>query len=116
MKWSWKVGSFAGIPVYIHATFLLILGWVALSSWLELGTAAGVIGGLAFILALFASVVLHEYGHALTARRFGIKTSDITTATTYTKASDTFAYRNWGHFCYLCRTGDMFVCRKFIVL
>lgn len=78
MKWSWRIGAFAGIPVYIHATFLLILGWVALSSWLQLGTAAGVAGGLAFILALFASVVLHEYGHALTARRFGIKTSDIT--------------------------------------
>ena len=78
MKWSWKLGAFAGIPVYIHATFLLILGWVALSSWLQLGTAAGVLGGLAFILALFASVVLHEFGHALTARRYGIKTSDIT--------------------------------------
>lgn len=78
MKWSWRIGTFAGIPVFVHATFLLILGWVALSSWLQLGTAAGVAGGLAFILALFASVVLHEYGHALTARRFGIKTSDIT--------------------------------------
>lgn len=78
MKWSWKIGEFAGIGVYMHATFLLLIGWVALSGWLTGRTLAAALAGVAFILALFGCVVLHEYGHALTARRYGIKTRDIT--------------------------------------
>jgi Zn-dependent protease/CBS domain-containing protein len=78
MRWAWKLGKVAGIDVYIHATFLFIIAWVALASFLESGTATGVVAGVAFILALFVCVVLHEFGHALTARRFGIVTRDIT--------------------------------------
>jgi Zn-dependent protease/CBS domain-containing protein len=78
MKWSWKIGEFAGIGVYMHATFLLLLGWVAFTGWSQTRTLMGALGSVAFILALFLVVVLHEYGHALTARRFGIKTRDIT--------------------------------------
>lgn len=78
MKWSLRVGRFAGIDVFIHATFFLLIGWMALSYWLQTRTVAGTLEGLGFLLALFASVVLHEYGHALTARRYGIKTRDIT--------------------------------------
>ena len=78
MKWQWKLGTFAGIDVYVHATFLLLIGWVGYSHWLAHGTIAKVIEGILFILALFLCVVLHEYGHALTARRYGIKTRDIT--------------------------------------
>jgi Zn-dependent protease/predicted transcriptional regulator len=78
MKWSWKIGTFAGIEVFIHATFLLIIGWVGLSFWMQTRTLAGTIEGILFTLVLFACVVLHEYGHALTARRYGVKTRDIT--------------------------------------
>jgi Zn-dependent protease len=78
MKWSWKIGTFAGIDVFIHATFLLIIGWVGLSYWQQTGTLSGVIEGILFVMILFFFVVLHEYGHALTARRYGIKTRDIT--------------------------------------
>lgn len=78
MKWQWKLGRFLGIDVYIHATFLLLIGWVGYSYWLEHGTLAQVLSGVLFILALFLCVVLHEYGHALTARKYGIKTRDIT--------------------------------------
>ncbi len=78
MKWQWKLGRFAGIDVYIHATFLLIIGWVGLSHWLEHRQWSEVFNGILFILALFGCVVLHEYGHALTARKYGIKTRDIT--------------------------------------
>ena len=78
MRWSWKVGTFAGIDVFIHATFLLIIAWVGFSYWQQTGTLAGTLEGILFILLLFTSVVLHEYGHALTARRYGIKTRDIT--------------------------------------
>jgi Zn-dependent protease len=78
MKWSWRIGNFAGIDVYMHATFLLLLGWVAISHWMAERSVPAVVLGVAFILALFLCVVLHEYGHALTARRFGIRTRDIT--------------------------------------
>jgi len=78
MKWSWKIGRFAGIDVYIHATFLLLVIFFGFSYWQQTGTVVGTLTGIAFLLALFLSVVLHEYGHALTARRYGIKTRDIT--------------------------------------
>ncbi len=77
MKWSWKLGSVAGIGLYVHATFFLLLAWVGVTYWLAGGSAAA-LDGIAFILALFACVVLHELGHALTARRYGIRTRDIT--------------------------------------
>ncbi len=78
MKWSFRIGSIAGIVLNIHATFALLLGWVALSHWLEERNIAAVVDGVAFILAVFACVLLHELGHALAARRYGIPTKDIT--------------------------------------
>ena len=78
MKWQWKLGKFAGIDVYVHATFLLLIGWVGYSHWLDNRDWGQVFSGILFILALFLCVILHEYGHALTARRYRIKTRDIT--------------------------------------
>ncbi len=67
MRISWKLGRIAGIDLFLHPTFLLIL-------------LPGLSGGIhpLFIVALFGCVVLHELGHALMARRFGIETLDIT--------------------------------------
>ena len=78
MKWSWKLTRLAGIDVYVHATFLILIAWIGLSYWLVSGSLAAVITGVGFILALFGCVVLHELGHALIARRYGIRTRDIT--------------------------------------
>jgi Zn-dependent protease/predicted transcriptional regulator len=78
MKWSTRIGTFAGIDVYVHTTFLILIAWVAFAHWQTGHSAAAAMEGVAFILALFGCVVLHEFGHALTARRFGIKTRDIT--------------------------------------
>ena len=71
MTWSWKLARIAGIDVYMHATFLMLIGWIAMIHWSEERTMAAVIEGVGFILALFACVVLHEFGHALTARHYG---------------------------------------------
>ena len=78
MGWRLKLGQFAGIRVQVHFTFLLFLAWIVIS-----GLVAGkgpqlVLADATFLLALFGCVVLHEFGHALTARRYGILTKDIT--------------------------------------
>jgi Zn-dependent protease/CBS domain-containing protein len=78
MKWQWKIARIAGIDVYMHATFLLLIGWVAFAYWTEQQSLAAVLSGVFFILLLFVFVVMHEYGHALTARKYSIKTRDIT--------------------------------------
>ncbi len=78
MKWSFKIARFAGIDVYVHATFLLLLTWIGWHYWLSEGNLGAVIVGISFILLLFSCVVLHEFGHALTARRYGIRTRNIT--------------------------------------
>jgi Zn-dependent protease/CBS domain-containing protein len=78
MKWSMRLGRVAGILIEIHVTFLFLLAWVALVEYQRSRSWASVVDALAFILAVFASVVLHEYGHALTARRYGVRTRAIT--------------------------------------
>jgi hypothetical protein len=76
--WSWKLGRVAGIDVYMHGTFLILLAWVGVSHYLQCHHLADAGAGIVFVLALFAIVVLHELGHALTARHYGIRTRDIT--------------------------------------
>jgi Zn-dependent protease/predicted transcriptional regulator len=78
LKWSWKLAEVAEIGIYVHWTFLLLIGWIVFSYYEASRSAAVTIEGVAFVLAIFACVVLHELGHALTARRFGIRTRDIT--------------------------------------
>src|SRR5213593_16507 len=76
--WSWKLGRVSGIDVNMHGTFLILLAWVGVSHYLQRHHLADAGAGIVFILALFAIVVLHELGHALAARRYGIRTRDIT--------------------------------------
>ena len=83
MSWSWRIGRIAGIDVYMHATFLILLGWLLLEAFLTVyvahkSTVAEAAAGVATVLALFGCVILHELGHALTARHFGVRTLDIT--------------------------------------
>jgi stage IV sporulation protein FB len=77
MAWSFPIGRLFGSEIRIHVTFLLLLAWIAISHYQQGGWPAAVQGTL-FIIALFACVVAHEFGHALAARRYGIKTPDIT--------------------------------------
>jgi Zn-dependent protease len=78
MKWSYRLGRIAGIDVNIHATFALLVAWVMLTHWMPGQKLNAAIGGLTFVTAIFVCVLLHELGHALAARRFGIGTRDIT--------------------------------------
>lgn len=78
MKWSWRIATVAGIGIYLHVTFLLVLVWVAGVYFLRDQSIAEALYGLVLVSAVFTIVVMHELGHALTARRFGIQTRDIT--------------------------------------
>jgi stage IV sporulation protein FB len=77
MAWSFPIGRLFGSEIRIHVTFVLFLAWIAIAHYQQGGTDAAVQGVL-FIVALFACVVAHEFGHALAARRYGIRTPDIT--------------------------------------
>ena len=77
MQWSWKIGRWFGIDTRVHATFLLLLLWAAVSGFGHGGGALAAFMGVVFMIAVFASVFLHEVGHALTARVFGIGTHQI---------------------------------------
>jgi len=77
MPWSITVGTVLGTAVRIHVTFLLFLVWIWAAYYRQGGSAAAW-EGVAFVLLLFLCVLLHEFGHVLTARRFGVKTPDIT--------------------------------------
>lgn len=78
MRWSFRVGRLAGIDIFVHFTFLILLGFIGLSGFLQTGEAAVSLIGLALTAAVFGIVVLHELGHALAARYYGIPTRDIT--------------------------------------
>lgn len=78
MKWSLRIARISGIDVYLHWTFIILLGWVGLNT---LGTGTGQKGTSAMfwsLMLLFIFVLMHEFGHALMGRRFGVRTSSIT--------------------------------------
>ncbi len=77
MRWSFPIGRLLGSELRVHATFLILLAYVGGSAYSFGGLDAALVN-VAYVLALFACVIAHEYGHALTARRFGIPTPDIT--------------------------------------
>jgi len=77
MRWSIRIARVGGIDLKIHLTFLFFLAWIAFSYY-HAGGASVAIQGTLFVVLLFLCVLLHELGHALTARHFGIRTPDIT--------------------------------------
>jgi len=78
MPWSWRIATVAGIPIRVHVTFGLMLVFIFGMHLAGGGGVLKALEGVGLILAVFACIVLHEYGHALTARRYGVKTRDIT--------------------------------------
>lgn len=77
MSWSIRIGRVAGTEIKIHLTFLLLLVWIGFMYY-RVGGWDAAWQGVLFIVLLFGCVLLHEFGHVVAARRYGIRTPDIT--------------------------------------
>lgn len=78
MKSSLYIGKIAGIGLFIHWTFPIIIIWIVISNLRSGLSGEQILWSVLFVLALFACVTLHELGHALAAKRYHIRTKDIT--------------------------------------
>lgn len=77
MSWSIPLGRVLGTEIRLHLTFFLLLAWIGFAHYAQGGTGAA-LDGMVFISLIFGCVLLHEFGHVLAARRYGIATPDIT--------------------------------------
>ena len=77
MRWSFFLARIAGIEVRVHITFLLLLAFFGFRDF-TIGGPGAALRGIIFVCLVFLCVLLHEFGHALAARRYGIHTPDIT--------------------------------------
>jgi Zn-dependent protease len=77
MAWSIPIGTVKGTVIRLHLTFLLFLLYIGVAQWSRGGPDAA-LEGVVFIVLLFACVLLHEFGHILAARRYGVQTPDVT--------------------------------------
>ncbi len=77
MKGTLHIGTFAKIPVLVHWSFGLLLLIAGYAAFTTSGSISFMLIVGAIIFSMFFCVILHEYGHALTARRFGVRTQDI---------------------------------------
>ena len=78
MRGSLRLARVFGIDIAVHWTFALLIAWIVFVSAEQHAGPGGIIVSVAFVLAIFLCVVLHELGHALMARRFGVQTRHIT--------------------------------------
>lgn len=77
MRWSLHIGSLSGAEIRIHVTFLLFVIWLG-AIYYRQGGADAAVQGTIFIALIFLCVLLHELGHVFAARRYGVKTRDVT--------------------------------------
>lgn len=78
MKGSIKIGKIAGIGIFIHWSFTLLIAFIIFSNYRAGQNFEQIVWSIIFVLSIFLTVLLHELGHALAAKRYHIKTKDIT--------------------------------------
>jgi Zn-dependent protease len=76
MKWVYTIGRIGGTEVKVHLTFVLFLVWWAVGGYQQAGTS-GAFAAALWLVAVFACILLHEFGHIFMARRFGVHTPDV---------------------------------------
>lgn len=77
MRGSFHVATVTGIPLKIHWSFGFLLLWVVYSNSRDGYDPVTILIAIGNVLSLVVCVILHEFGHALVARRFGVNTHDI---------------------------------------
>ena len=78
MKGSFKLGKIADIGIFIHWTFSLLILFIVFINYRSGQNATQILWSVFFVLSIFITVVMHELGHALAAKRYNIITKDIT--------------------------------------
>ncbi|WP_299124332.1 site-2 protease family protein [uncultured Winogradskyella sp.] len=78
MKANLSLGRVSGIKIKVHWTFFLLIVWIIVDELKHGGSTESILFNIAFVFAVFLCVVLHELGHALTAKKIGVKTEKIT--------------------------------------
>jgi Zn-dependent protease len=78
MKGTFKLGKVAGISLFIHWTFSLLIAFIIFINYRTGYNAVQILWSVVFVLCIFVTVVMHEFGHALAAKNYGIQTRDIT--------------------------------------
>lgn len=76
MRWSYRLATIFGTEIRMHVTFVLLVAWYAWAAYQAGGQAAAVASAV-FLILVFVCVLLHEFGHILMARRFGIRTPEV---------------------------------------
>ena len=76
LGWSINLFKVFGIQLAVHASFVLLLAYYGYEGWVESGVP-GLLWSVGLISLFFVCVILHELGHSLTARRYGVRTSRI---------------------------------------
>lgn len=71
LGWSINLFRIFGIQLAVHASFLLLLAYYGYEGWVE-GGVPGLLWSVSLIVLFFVCVILHELGHSLTARRYGV--------------------------------------------
>jgi len=73
-----RFGEYFGIELRLHWSFLAVAAWIGLTVLSQTGSVLVATSLLISLGSIFACVALHEYGHALMARHYGIETLEIT--------------------------------------
>lgn len=76
MGWTITIGRVAGTELKVHLTFFILVAFWGVAGYQQGGLAGSVAASL-MLFALFACVLLHEFGHIFMARRFGVRTPDV---------------------------------------